>query len=1449
MQAIQLDRRFRLIRKDHHLEDAPWGTSPLFDGSVGWEDILTHKRVVLLAEAGSGKTTELKAKAAQLSASGELAFFVPLSAVARDGIRTPLSSTDKKRFDEWRVSDRIAYFFIDSVDEAKDANVRLEDALIKISDSIEDCEGRCSIILSGRYTDWEFDNDFENMSRYLRVPEVGPLLEDVDPNEALKRALDEQGNFFGDDSEAMEETDEDTDVTKVAIMLPLDQSRVEKFLVGSGTQDVQSFIKALTQGNLWSFARRPLDLKWLEGFWRTNDRMGSLHEMISLSIDEKTREPDEFRSRKDDLDSLAATCGIERIAAALVLTGKSDIAITATGKGPNAIEIAKILPDWSAKNRSKLLSRPIFDPATYGRTRLANDNEGLVRDFLCARWLRMRVSSLWPTKSLLALLFGTSYGQDVVRPSMRGTAAWLAISEKDIARELLNRDVNLLLNAGDPGSLSLELKEQILSKLVEKVATASDRKGFTESNIRRFAIPELAPCIHTLWYNNRNSMAVREILLMVIWVGNLKNCLDIVEDSLEFVTHKYGMLFAGRSILSFGCQSARENYSKTLVGSLEKISNIVLWEGLESLFPNPLRIDDFLKILEKKQIDDHESGWGIGKHGKIVAMKIKDLPSITQILSKIVKRNDYDPIEESKESGFIQFIIACLHQALSLADPDDLPNEVIDMALILQGKKLGDVQRSRESYLTLMHRTPSRRRKLLWYISERLKTQSQFHQQSFDKLSIICAQGIPIGLTFWDVDWLILDLSLKTASSDKRLIASSLISIWQNNARDEGLLSRLKDLSSTERELEVAIQETLKFWAELSDDKESVQEQERFEKQELTEKNARLAGWQTFSKSLRDSPEILDSPVAPLNFKADPYLYGVWELLTSSNRSRRSIKSLQLLSPIIGETAVLKATASFIQYWKLHFPVARVERPAGERYFDYALDQIAILGLHLASATMENWPATLSKIEAKKAIVFATLDLTHFPPWLNSFSTSHPELLTQTLVDLIKKESTSGDENFSSATLMKVARSPLELQELLAPDLWKRFQKNSKLSFKEVNETLSILFNCKINRDQLFQLSIKRFLDESDDNFRARYFNCAFSLFPDLALNFLEKEMSKLNTGRANTFSVLIFSSLFGSRYGSYPVNLDNVTADTLKRFIIMAYNLIRHADDNKRIAGKAYVTNLRDDAQRARTNLLNVLTTRPGEYTYRTLLEFSTITEISKNPNHLKTLAYERAQRDSDIAEWTLADVVAFETAQTLAPRNTKDLCDLCSFDIANLQHDLLNSDFAQGETLKILPHEDDVQNFIANALNQVQQSYSLERESQSVNGKMPDIRIRGIRAKISAPIEIKVVESWSLKQLEEALTDQLCKQYLLDRSSKDGILLLVHQTHRVIGWKNHTGGNMNFKEVLAHLEDMARKISSEREDAFRPQIKSIDVSGCADNRTKNITKTKPKRENPIPV
>jgi hypothetical protein len=137
------------------------------------------------------------------------------------------------------------------------------------------------------------------------------------------------------------------------------------------------------------------------------------------------------------------------------------------------------------------LQRAIFDPATFGRARFHNDNRGVVRAYLTARWLnRLRKHNL-SQQGLFDLLFSETYGVEVIKPSMQETAAWLSLWDENVAKQVARRQPFLLLTAGDPASLSRQTREGLLTQVVGLIASGERLPLLDFDTLKRFCQPDL----------------------------------------------------------------------------------------------------------------------------------------------------------------------------------------------------------------------------------------------------------------------------------------------------------------------------------------------------------------------------------------------------------------------------------------------------------------------------------------------------------------------------------------------------------------------------------------------------------------------------------------------------------------------------------------------------------------------------------------------------------------------------------------------------------------------------------------------------------------------------------------------------------------------------------------------------------------------------------------------
>src|SRR5438552_5228554 len=141
---VELQRRFAPVRSAGDREDTAsesyTSASSWFRdrSSVGWADLLKHPLVVILGEAGSGKTWEMRNQAA-LASSTSFSFFLALDELATaSATELPLTAEENRLFQEWKKSQSRAVFFLDSVDEAK---IRKTDDFYRALDRFRDAIG------------------------------------------------------------------------------------------------------------------------------------------------------------------------------------------------------------------------------------------------------------------------------------------------------------------------------------------------------------------------------------------------------------------------------------------------------------------------------------------------------------------------------------------------------------------------------------------------------------------------------------------------------------------------------------------------------------------------------------------------------------------------------------------------------------------------------------------------------------------------------------------------------------------------------------------------------------------------------------------------------------------------------------------------------------------------------------------------------------------------------------------------------------------------------------------------------------------------------------------------------------------------------------------------------------------------------------------------------------
>lgn len=118
---------------------------------IGWDEVLRSPRVLLISEAGAGKTRECQAQRDRLLTAGEAAFFFDLSVLATTSPRDTLRPEEESRFDAWLASQSdTATFFLDLIDELRLSLGSFTLALTRFAKALSGQIGRARIVITTR---------------------------------------------------------------------------------------------------------------------------------------------------------------------------------------------------------------------------------------------------------------------------------------------------------------------------------------------------------------------------------------------------------------------------------------------------------------------------------------------------------------------------------------------------------------------------------------------------------------------------------------------------------------------------------------------------------------------------------------------------------------------------------------------------------------------------------------------------------------------------------------------------------------------------------------------------------------------------------------------------------------------------------------------------------------------------------------------------------------------------------------------------------------------------------------------------------------------------------------------------------------------------------------------------------------------------------------------------
>jgi hypothetical protein len=458
-----------------------------------------------------------------------------------------------------------------------------------------------------------------------------------------------------------------------------------------------------------------------------------------------------------------------------------------------------ILGDWSNDDVNSLFSCAMFDEAAYGRVRFHHRN---VAEYLAALWLSKQIEKGCPRKTILGLLFRESHGQVVLIPSLAPVAAWLSANHPFVRRKIIEASPETLITDGDPTQLPTEDRKTLVRRLAKQTRVSLGFGIFPQ--LRRLAIPDLAPLINSLLIDETVTRDAKLSLLLIASEGRLEGCAEtILSIAVDSAAHQTLIQYAAHALGSIASATHLRRLCDAML-SREVLSPGTTAELGRACYPSILTEQELRTLIEKTDfpIQNHASTFAINLGQTIeeglpigrLASLIETLTAIIQ-LPPVIPERQFGQFEDVSEN--YKWLFEPLAKAVALALLEE-NRRTVDLAVMTKAIRTLESVRATDHYYNsysdlaqpLRISGTNLRRSLFWaeVASQRDggNGETNIHVPSYYDLWKIEPE---------DMLWLLDDAATKGTENDRMLAYRTAIIKYHELGRLPEIKKRLKSLA------------------------------------------------------------------------------------------------------------------------------------------------------------------------------------------------------------------------------------------------------------------------------------------------------------------------------------------------------------------------------------------------------------------------------------------------------------------------------------------------------------------------------------------------------------------------------------------------------------------------------------------------------------------------------
>lgn len=1423
-------RRFASISQNELKNSSSLSFGEDSETGISWDNINNCQCVVILGEGKCGKTFEFQQQHQLLKSKNQYSFFIPLDLLQDNELFDVITVEEEEEFERWKDSslNDSAIFFLDAIDELKLRQGTLRKALRKIKQAIGNALSRSRFYISCRPNDWNDELDYRALSTLvIQDNSYEHKVETLDGEEIFNAIISHE------DSRTFEKTHKkklSNDSIQVLTLLPFTRHETLEFAKSYAPSHAAIFKRYLEEKELWHLYRLPYEIISALNQLSTEGKLGNLEEQLQFGIKQKIRVVS--GKKRNLLTEEKALEGAERLALALFMMKRRSIHSEVSTNTEDMINIGEILTDWTYEERCELLGAPIFDPTGVNAFRFHHRS---TQEYLAAHRLKKIREQGLSTKDLFGQLFANVKEEKVAIPSMEPLAAWMALWYPDIYSEVKIRAPSLMFRQGLPALLSIEYREELIRKYVEKFAGNSNwcGAGISHIELKRIATPELAPVVRELWQQAYTGYDTRELLLEFIYLTPMNDCMDLAlhalfDDNLPY-QHR---LYAAWSVLEFGDLEQKQETGKAAIheGWPEQLVRNIL----SHLMPHAITEVEFLNLAKSlKEVPNnvHGLGYQIFQGVKSEPLTDEQRINLRNNLAETIWTHRSEDCEvydaHSKYDHFVDALIySCLRTIPSV--PEDIQQWAWCLAIAFHfGERRTSIvaQAETKNLQNLLSKEVLLREAYYWACLSLVEGLGEEYR-SLQNPYLIDYDNVLHPFTENDIPWL-MNAFVSNDSPNKKNIAFQKLLQFVGSEKNPQLAHKMVELTSDNEEYRIVLERVLNPPTTLPSEFEIKNQKLMLENKENEAK--RIKGWQIWREKVLSSETFLLHEE-----ELENTLYNVFKMLRQARHLNQwgawdsklveTVFSIDFLEALRPEMSI---------FWKkADVPLYSERSKESKNTFSY--ESLMSLTAVKCCSERPDWAESLSHDEAVKAVRISTIELNGFADFLPKLEIAHPvaveEVFTREIqaqiADLLELEKFPifQDVFYSSSQLVK---------EITLSTLMSKLDTIARLMVKGLHSNLQHVFELvaiygSIEVKEAFVNLINNYLDTAQitNDERNSWVATLASLDLEKACNRIIQFSEDNSEG-----AIALFATVFGDYYQGKQLSFEEIEPirrlNILKELVIRSYQVVKVIEDN-RYDGGTYQPNTRDNAERARGYLLECLSKIQVVGAIPILYDLSSLTEFSHLNSRLKQMATELAARISEPKAMSAITFNKFDRELNYSPYDDASLFAVLNNRLDDFEHHLLNDEQSIIDTLRKVEGETELRRFISFWLQlKSRGAYTITQEAVVVSEKRTDIRLHPSGMDNYASIELKLDDDrnkWSGTDLKVALVDQLVGRYLKHERCYVGCLLIGMRNTRQ--WENpETKQKMDFYETVNWLQGIANKIMDERPELYI-SIKGIDYS-----------------------